>query len=60
MAAQPPRRLGVNAALWFVLGAFSGFDVALAYAWLSARRASRGRELRWRVASYTSRTARPW
>lgn len=31
----------MNAALWFLLGGFVGFDIALAYAWLSARKANR-------------------
>jgi hypothetical protein len=41
---------------WFTLGAFIGFDTALGYAWITARRARTSRVVR-RVRAYT---ARPW
>lgn len=44
----------MNGVFWFLIGAFVGLDVALAYAWLTIRRDARS--LVRRVSSYTCTT----
>lgn len=46
--------------VWFLLGAFVGFDAAMAYAWHSLRRARQSGGVTGRVKPYVGQRRWPW